>query len=223
MTNKQVYISIIDVKGRKRKGVFKMLDKIEQNHISTLAQFIRNLLKDNTPNLENEFADMDKLPEIEFPYFEDDNNDHSKEVHNFQVLREYNDCLNECTNNQSLIDMWDYPIDKNVIYVNDNHFWDYWNAECQNDYITSILHALKPGSFNLNSCYIRNIPSEGFETFRDAVDFANTLADEAEQALSKMIPFILHLDDEERQSFPRTVHFLNTLEQLAGQTEQWIY
>lgn len=190
-----------------------------QKHVHPLAEFLKELLNDDAPNLEGEFVYMNNLPEFAFPY-QPNNTDHAQAVNNFQVLREYNDCIKECINADLSVDTFIYDLDGYAIYINDNDFWE--NYE---DYSTlEILCALAPGyDFDMHSCYIRENTRGKFETFGDASAFAYTVANEADKTLKSIIKCVKRLDREERTKLPRAVHFLNTLEQQAGQTEQWIY
>lgn len=190
-----------------------------RNHVQPLAQFLNDLLKDNAPYVVNKFVDDENLSEVEFPYYEYAT-DGAENVKNFQVLREYNDCIKECLDAVLSIKAQTYGLNGYAIYVNDDDFWTMYKGES----ITDILQRLAPeGDFEMNSCYVRENVQLNFESFGDAVGFAYTVADEAEQTLDGMIKFVTRLKKEERAKLPHTIHFLNTLEQQAGQIEQWTY
>lgn len=190
-----------------------------RNHVQPLAQFLNDLLKDNAPYVVNKFVDDENLSEVEFPYYEYAT-DGAENVKNFQVLREYNDCIKECLDAVLSIKAQTYGLNGYAIYVNDDDFWTMYKGES----ITDILQRLAPeGDFEMNSCYVRENVQLNFESFGDAVGFAYTVADEAEQTLDGMLKFVTRLKKEERAKLPHTIHFLNTLEQQAGQIEQWTY
>lgn len=190
-----------------------------RNHVQPLAQFLNDLLKDNAPYVVNKFVDDENLSEVEFPYYEYAT-DGAENVKNFQVLREYNDCIKECLDAVLSIKAQTYGLNGYAIYVNDDDFWTMYKGES----ITDILQRLAPeGDFEMDSCYVRKNKYLNFESFSDAVGFAYTVADEAEQTLDGMLKFVTRLKKEERAKLPHTIHFLNTLEQQAGQIEQWTY
>lgn len=189
------------------------------HHVKPLAQFLNNLLESSAPYIANKFVDDENLPDVEFPYY-GYATDGAENVKNFQVLREYNDCIKECLDAVLSVDARTYDLDGYAIYINDDDFWTMYKGES----ITDILQQLAPeGDFEMNSCYVRKNKYLNFESFSDAVGFAYTVADEAEQTLDGMIKFVTRLKKEERAKLPHTIHFLNTLEQQAGQIEQWTY